>query len=89
VEDKKRRGLLFSNGGDEFSHHFLAVTIEHESVGCGKEWVGDTGKSGAQTSLNDHHCLSLIHIEDGHAIDGARNVLACRWVDHVIGPNNQ
>jgi hypothetical protein len=33
--------------------------------------------------------LSLIHIEDGHAIDGARNVLACRWVDHVIGPNNQ
>jgi hypothetical protein len=28
--------LLFSQGGGEFSHHFLAVAIEHKGVGSGK-----------------------------------------------------
>jgi len=85
----ERKVLLFSQGGNKLSDHFLAVTVKHESVRSGEKWVRDAGKSRAQTPFNDHHGLRLINIADRHAIDGARSVLACRWVDHVIGPNNQ
>ena len=72
---RKRRVLLFSDGSNKLSDHFLTVTIKHESIGSSKEWVGDAGKSRAQTPFNDHHGLRLINIADRHAIDGTGCVL--------------
>src|SRR5438128_7118476 len=61
---------LVHDAGDER----LSVAKEHQRLVEVIERVINAGETRVQAALDDHGGARLIHVEDGHAVDGARAV---------------
>src|ERR1700687_3414173 len=81
------RGLL--QFADDASDGFLRVAEQHAGLRIEIEIVVDAGEARLHRPLDDDDVLRLIDVEDGHAVDRARLVGACRGIRHVVRGDDQ
>src|SRR5713101_7779294 len=63
---------------------FLRVAEQHPGLRVEVELVVDAGEAGLHRALDDNDVLRLVDVEDRHAVDRARSVLARRGIRDVV-----
>src|SRR5258708_29969330 len=74
---------------DDVAHKGLCIAKEHQSLIPVVERVIDSSEAWAHAALNHHDGLSLVHVNDGHAVDGAGLVAARGGIRNVGGADDK
>src|SRR6185503_5861613 len=67
----------------------LGVAKEHKRFAKIVERIVDAGKAWAHAAFDDHDGAGLVHVENGHAEDGAGGIGAGGGIGDVVGANHQ
>ena len=74
---------------DDFADEFFRVAEEHQGVVEVVERIIDSGEAGGHAALDDHHGAGLVHVDDGHAVDGAGLIGARGGIGDVVRADDQ
>src|ERR1700761_4478977 len=74
---------------DDFAHKSFCLAKEHQGLIPVVERIIDSSEAWAHATLDHHDSLSLVHVDDGHAVDGAGLVGARGRIRNVVGADDQ
>src|SRR5215475_1015204 len=74
---------------DNASHKGLRVAEQHQGVVEIVERIVDAGESGTHSTLDDHHRVGFVDVQNRHSVDRTGSVAARSGVGDVIGADDE